>query len=358
MYLEKLADLRARYEELEMRLSQPETVVNQELFRRLMREHASMGEIMGVYGEYKLVCEGIDQAREMLEDADLREMAKEELSGLEPKKEALEQRIQILLLPKDPNDERDVILEIRAGAGGDEAALFGAELLRMYSHYAESRGWQVEELDSSITELGGVKELSLLIRGQGAYSRLKYESGVHRVQRVPETEAGGRIHTSTTTVAVMPEVDDVEVEINPGDLRIDTYRAGGAGGQHVNRTDSAVRITHLPSGIVVQCQNERSQIQNREQAMRMLRSKLWAAAEQARADATSQKRKSQVGTGDRSERIRTYNYPQGRVSDHRIGLTLYKLQGFLQGDLDEMLDALTLSEQTARMEEEFRASNA
>jgi peptide chain release factor 1 len=358
LYLEKLADLRARYEELEMRLSQPETVVNQELFRRLMREHASMGEIMGVYGEYKLVCEGIDQAREMLEDADLREMAKEELSGLEPKKEALEQRIQILLLPKDPNDERDVILEIRAGAGGDEAALFGAELLRMYSHYAESRGWQVEELDSSITELGGVKELSLLIRGQGAYSRLKYESGVHRVQRVPETEAGGRIHTSTTTVAVMPEVDDVEVEINPGDLRIDTYRAGGAGGQHVNRTDSAVRITHLPSGIVVQCQNERSQIQNREQAMRMLRSKLWAAAEQARADATSQKRKSQVGTGDRSERIRTYNYPQGRVSDHRIGLTLYKLQGFLQGDLDEMLDALTLSEQTARMEEEFRASNA
>jgi peptide chain release factor 1 len=358
LYLEKLADLKARHQELEMRLSQPETVQNQELFRRLMREHASMGEIMAAYGEYKLVCEGIDQAREMLEDVELREMAREELGELEPQKEALEQRIQILLLPKDPNDERDVILEIRAGAGGDEAALFGAELLRMYSHYAESRGWQLEELDSNITELGGVKELSLMIRGQGAYSRLKYESGVHRVQRVPETEAGGRIHTSTTTVAVMPEVDDVEVEINPGDLRIDTYRAGGAGGQHVNRTDSAVRITHLPSGIVVQCQNERSQIQNREQAMRMLRAKLWAVAEQARADATSQERKSQVGTGDRSERIRTYNYPQGRVSDHRIGLTLYKLQGFLQGDLDEMLDALTLSEQTARMEAEFKASNA
>ena len=247
-----------------------------------------------------------------------------------------------------------MILEIRAGAGGDEAALFGAELLKMYTHYAENRGWQVQELDSNITELGGVKELSLQVKGQGAYSRLKYESGVHRVQRVPETEAGGRIHTSTTTVAVMPEVDEVEVEINPNDLRIDTYRAGGAGGQHVNRTDSAVRITHLPTGIVVQCQNERSQIQNREQAMRMLRSKLWDAAVQAQNAQTSQNRRSQVGTGDRSERIRTYNYPQGRVTDHRIGLTLYKLPQFLQGDMDEMLDALTLADQTSRLEQEMR----
>ncbi len=354
MYLEKLEDLAARYAELEMRLSQPETVADMDLFRRLMREHAGMADIMAAYQEYKQTLENIAQAKEMLEDAEMRDIAKEELAQLEPKQAELEKKIQILLLPKDPNDERDVILEIRAGAGGDEAALFGAELLKMYTHYAENRGWQVQELDSNITELGGVKELSLQVKGQGAYSRLKYESGVHRVQRVPETEAGGRIHTSTTTVAVMPEVDEVEVEINPNDLRIDTYRAGGAGGQHVNRTDSAVRITHLPTGIVVQCQNERSQIQNREQAMRMLRSKLWDAAVQAQNAQTSQNRRSQVGTGDRSERIRTYNYPQGRVTDHRIGLTLYKLPQFLQGDMDEMLDALTLADQTSRLEQEMR----
>ncbi len=351
--MEKLDELAARFDELETRLSQPETVADMDLFRRLMREHAGMAEIISAYREYKQVLENTAQAREMLEDAEMRDIAKEELSELEPKEKELEQKIRVLLLPKDPNDEKDVILEIRAGAGGDEAALFGTELYKMYSHYAENRGWQVAELDSNITELGGVKELSLLVRGQGAYSRLKYESGVHRVQRVPETEAGGRIHTSTTTVAVMPEVDDVEVEINPGDLRIDTYRAGGAGGQHVNRTDSAVRITHLPTGIVVQCQNERSQIQNREQAMRMLRSKLWDAAVQAQNAQTSQERKSQVGTGDRSERIRTYNYPQGRVTDHRIGMTLYKLPQFLQGDLDEMIDALVLADQTARMEQEM-----
>ncbi len=354
MYLEKLEDLAVRYAELEMRLSQPETVADMDLFRRLMREHAGMADIMAAYQEYKQTLENIAQAKEMLEDAEMRDIAKEELAQLEPKQAELEKKIQILLLPKDPNDERDVILEIRAGAGGDEAALFGAELLKMYTHYAENRGWQVQELDSNITELGGVKELSLQVKGQGAYSRLKYESGVHRVQRVPETEAGGRIHTSTTTVAVMPEVDEVEVEINPNDLRIDTYRAGGAGGQHVNRTDSAVRITHLPTGIVVQCQNERSQIQNREQAMRMLRSKLWDAAVQAQNAQTSQNRRSQVGTGDRSERIRTYNYPQGRVTDHRIGLTLYKLPQFLQGDMDEMLDALTLADQTSRLEQEMR----
>ena len=354
MYLEKLEDLAARYAELEMRLSQPETVADMDLFRRLMREHAGMADIMAAYQEYKQTLENIAQAKEMLEDAEMRDIAKEELAQLEPKQAELEKKIQILLLPKDPNDERDVILEIRAGAGGDEAALFGAELLKMYTHYAENRGWQVQELDSNITELGGVKELSLQVKGQGAYSRLKYESGVHRVQRVPETEAGGRIHTSTTTVAVMPEVDEVEVEINPNDLRIDTYRAGGAGGQHVTRTDSAVRITHIPTGIVVQCQNERSQIQNREQAMRMLRSKLWDAAVQAQNAQTSQNRRSQVGTGDRSERIRTYNYPQGRVTDHRIGLTLYKLPQFLQGDMDEMLDALTLADQTSRLEQEMR----
>ncbi len=354
MYMEKLEDLAARYAELEARLAQPETVADMELFRRLMREHAGMEEIMDAYREYKQASENAAQAREMLSDAEMRPIAKEELDELEPRIEALEKRIQLLLLPKDPNDEKDVILEIRAGAGGEEAALFGAELMRMYIHYAEGRGWQVQELDSNITELGGVKELSLQVKGLGAYSRLKYESGVHRVQRVPETETGGRIHTSTTTVAVMPEMDDLEVQIDPNDLRIDTYRAGGAGGQHVNRTDSAVRITHLPTGIVVQCQNERSQIQNREQAMRMLRSKLWDAAVQARNAQTSQERRSQVGTGDRSERIRTYNYPQGRVTDHRIGLTLYKLPQFLQGDMDEMLDALTLADQTSRLEQEMR----
>ena len=260
--------------------------------------------------------------------------------------------MQLLLLPKDPNDDKNVIIEIRAGTGGEEAALFAAELARMYTHYADARGWKTEELDANLTELGGVKELSMMISGQGAYSRLKFESGAHRVQRVPETESGGRIHTSAATVAVMPEVDDVEVEINQNDLRIDTYRAGGAGGQHVNRTDSAVRITHIPTGIVVQCQNERSQIQNREQAMRMLRAKLWDKAVQEQQDDVSAFRKNQVGSGDRSERIRTYNYPQGRVTDHRVNVTLYKLPQFLNGDMDELLDALVLADQTARLQAE------
>ena len=349
---DKLETLAARYDEIQVRLSQPETLSNMGTWRRLMKEHADMEELMTAYGRYKTVLENVEQAKEMLEDPDLRDMAKEELSELEPEQEALERELQLLLLPKDPNDDRNVIVEIRAGTGGEEAALFASELARMYTHYADARGWKTEELDANLTELGGVKELSMMISGKGAYSRLKYESGAHRVQRVPETESGGRIHTSAATVAVMPEVDDVEVEINPNDLRIDTYRAGGAGGQHVNRTDSAVRIVHIPTGIVVQCQNERSQIQNREQAMRMLRSKLWDKALQERADEVSAFRKSQVGSGDRSERIRTYNYPQGRVTDHRINLTLYKLPQFLNGDMDEMLDALIFADQTARLEAE------
>lgn len=349
---DKLETLAARYDEIQVRLSQPETLSDMDTWRRLMKEHADMEELMTAYGRYKTVLENVEQAREMLEDPDLRDMAKEELSELEPEQEALERELQLLLLPKDPNDDRNVIVEIRAGTGGEEAALFASELARMYTHYADARGWKTEELDANLTELGGVKELSMMISGKGAYSRLKYESGAHRVQRVPETESGGRIHTSAATVAVMPEVDDVEVEINPNDLRIDTYRAGGAGGQHVNRTDSAVRIVHIPTGIVVQCQNERSQIQNREQAMRMLRSKLWDKALQERADEVSAFRKSQVGSGDRSERIRTYNYPQGRVTDHRINLTLYKLPQFLNGDMDEMLDALIFADQTARLEAE------
>lgn len=349
---DKLETLAARYDEIQVRLSQPETLSDMDTWRRLMKEHADMEELMTAYGRYKTVLENVQQAKEMLEDPDLRDMAKEELSELEPEQEALERELQLLLLPKDPNDDRNVIVEIRAGTGGEEAALFASELARMYTHYADARGWKTEELDANLTELGGVKELSMMISGKGAYSRLKYESGAHRVQRVPETESGGRIHTSAATVAVMPEVDDVEVEINPNDLRIDTYRAGGAGGQHVNRTDSAVRIVHIPTGIVVQCQNERSQIQNREQAMRMLRSKLWDKALQERADEVSAFRKSQVGSGDRSERIRTYNYPQGRVTDHRINLTLYKLPQFLNGDMDEMLDALIFADQTARLEAE------
>ena len=349
---DKLETLAARYDEIQVRLSQPETLSDMDTWRRLMKEHADMEELMTAYGRYKTVLENVEQAKEMLEDPDLRDMAKEELSELEPEQEALERELQLLLLPKDPNDDRNVIVEIRAGTGGEEAALFASELARMYTHYADARGWKTEELDANLTELGGVKELSMMISGKGAYSRLKYESGAHRVQRVPETESGGRIHTSAATVAVMPEVDDVEVEINPNDLRIDTYRAGGAGGPHVNRTDSAVRIVHIPTGIVVQCQNERSQIQNREQAMRMLRSKLWDKALQERADEVSAFRKSQVGSGDRSERIRTYNYPQGRVTDHRINLTLYKLPQFLNGDMDEMLDALIFADQTARLEAE------
>ena len=349
---DKLETLAARYDEIQVRLSQPETLSDMDTWRRLMKEHADMEELMTAYGRYKTVLENVEQAKEMLEDPDLRDMAKEELSELEPEQKALERELQLLLLPKDPNDDRNVIVEIRAGTGGEEAALFASELARMYTHYADARGWKTEELDANLPELGGVKELSMMISGKGAYSRLKYESGAHRVQRVPETESGGRIHTSAATVAVMPEVDDVEVEINPNDLRIDTYRAGGAGGQHVNRTDSAVRIVHIPTGIVVQCQNERSQIQNREQAMRMLRSKLWDKALQERADEVSAFRKSQVGSGDRSERIRTYNYPQGRVTDHRINLTLYKLPQFLNGDMDEMLDALIFADQTARLEAE------
>lgn len=348
--IDKLESIVGRFEEVSIRISQPETIADQELWRKLMKEHADLSPIVETINQYKSVLENIAQAKEMLSDSEMRDIAQAELSELEPERTRLEREVQLALLPKDPNDERDVIVEIRAGAGGDEAALFGADLMRMYQHYAEGRGWKMEPLDVNLTEIGGIKEVAFRISGRGAYSRLKFESGVHRVQRVPETESSGRIHTSTTTVAVLPEVDDVAVEINPNDLRIDTYRAGGAGGQHVNRTDSAVRITHMPSGIVVQCQNERSQLQNREQAMRMLRTKLYDAALQQAAAALSSDRKAQVGTGDRSERIRTYNFPQGRVSDHRIGLTLYKLSSFLNGDMDEIIDALILADQTSRLQ--------
>ena len=337
--MEKLEALAARYDELQTRLSQPETVADMDNFRRLMKEHADMEELMAAYREYRATVDNLAGAREMLEDADLREMAKEEIAQLEPRKEELEKRLQLLLLPKDPNDERNVILEIRAGTGGEEAALFASELARMYGHYADARGWRCEELDANLTELGGVKELSLRIEGQGAYSRLKYESGAHRVQRVPETESGGRIHTSAATVAVMPEVDDVEVEINPNDLRIDTYRAGGAGGQHVNRTDSAVRMTHIPTGIVAQCQNERSQVQNREVCLRILKSRLLELREREKeeqmADIKGEMKKIEWGS-----QIRSYVFqPYTMVKDHRTGYESGNVDDVMDGNLDGFITA-------------------
>ena len=337
--MEKLEALAARYDEIQVRLSQPETVADMDLFRRLMKEHADMEELMAAYREYRETVEHLKEAREMLEDADLRDMAKEEIASLEPREAELEKRLQLLLLPKDPNDERNVILEIRAGTGGEEAALFAAELTRMYSHYADARGWKAETLDENLTELGGVKELSLRIEGQGAYSRLKFESGAHRVQRVPETESGGRIHTSAATVAVMPEVDDVEIEINQNDLRIDTYRAGGAGGQHVNRTDSAVRITHIPTGIVVQCQNERSQIQNREQAMAVLRSRLVELRERENQEKMSEI-KGELKKIEWGSQIRSYVFqPYTMVKDHRTGFEVGDIDAVMDGDLDGFITA-------------------
>jgi peptide chain release factor 1 len=346
----RLDALRARFDEINILIAQPDVIADQERWRRLMKEQSELAPIIEAYAQYTQLLKHMDEAREMLEFPDMREMAQAELDELGEKKTAAEQELQILMLPKDINDDRNVIVEVRAGAGGDEAGLFGMELVRMYTHYADAHRLTCEVVDENLTELGGLKEVIFTISGKGAYSRFKYESGVHRVQRVPETESQGRIHTSTVTVAIMPQAEEVDVQINPTDLRIDTYRSGGAGGQHVNRTDSAVRITHLPTGIVVQCQNQRSQIQNRERAMQMLRAKLYDKALQEQNSQLSADRKSQVGTGDRSERIRTYNFPQGRVTDHRIGKTIYKLDAFLNGDMDEMIDALTLAERTEKLQ--------
>ncbi len=345
--LEKLAKMKERYEELGERLGQPEVISDQKLFRELAKEHSSLGEIVAVYDEYAAALSACADCRAMLEeesDAELRELAHEELREAEETAAALEEKLKLMMLPRDPNDEKNVIIEIRAGIGGDEAALFGAALFRMYSRYAERHNFRLDVIDMNDTEIGGVKEAVFSINGKAAYSRMKFEGGVHRVQRVPETESQGRIHTSAATVAVLPEAEDVDVYIDPNDIRVDTYRSSGAGGQHVNKTSSAIRITHMPTGIVVQSQDERSQIQNREKAMRVLKSRLYELYSQQAHNAEAEARRAMVGSGDRSAKIRTYNYPQSRVTDHRIGLTLYKLEAFLDGDMDEMIDALILDE--------------
>lgn len=349
---DKLDDLLVRYEEIMNELSEPGAADNQERFRKLMKEQNDLMPIVEAYKEYKANKQAIEDSLLMLEeesDEEMKELAKEELNTSKANVEELEQKLKILLLPKDPNDDKNVIVEIRAGAGGDEAALFAAEIYRMYVHYAESRRWKTELISVNENGIGGFKEVVFMITGQGAYSRLKYESGVHRVQRVPETESGGRIHTSTITVAIMPEAEEVDVVIDEKDIRIDVMRASGNGGQCVNTTDSAVRLTHYPTGIVIYSQTEKSQLQNKEKAFRLLRSKLYDLEMEKRQASEAEARRSQIGTGDRSEKIRTYNFPQGRVTDHRIKLTLHKLDSVMNGDLDEIIDSLIAADQAAKL---------
>lgn len=353
---DKLETVVNRYEQIAVELSRPETAGDNALFTKLMKEHAELTPIVEKYREYTAAKSSEKEALEILSegglDRDFKELAEEELKTAKADIERCSEELKILLLPKDPNDDKNVIVEIRGGAGGEEAALFAGSLFRMYTMYSESKRWNIEVINANETELGGYKEIVFMIEGAGAYSRLKYESGVHRVQRVPDTETQGRIHTSTVTVAVLPEAEDVELEINPADLKIDTFRSSGAGGQHINKTSSAIRVTHIPTGTVVECQDERSQFKNKDKALKILRSRLLDAAQREHDEAIASDRKSQVGTGDRSERIRTYNYPQGRVTDHRIGLTLYKLEQILNGDLDEVVDALTTHYRTEALKAE------
>ncbi len=349
---EKLEDVEKRFEEVSKKISDPEVIARQSEWQKLMKEHAAMVDVVEKYREYKKANKDLEQAKEMLNDKELKELAEMEIEEIKEKLPKIEEELKILLIPKDPDDDKNIICEIRAGAGGEEAALFAGILFRMYSMYAENRHWKIDVLNENETGLGGYKEITFMVTGKGAYSRLKFESGVHRVQRVPDTESSGRIHTSTATVAVLPVVEDVEIEINPADVKMEVFRASGAGGQHVNKTSSAVRLIHEPTGIVAECQTERSQTQNREYAMRLLKSRIYEQ-EKAKQDAElANERKSQVGSGDRSEKIRTYNYPQGRITDHRIGMSIYQMENFLNGGLDEMIDNLIAADRAEKLKGE------
>ncbi len=349
---QKLEGVEKRYEELNNLISDPEIIAKQSEWTKLMKEHSDIQDVVLKYREYKKISQSVEEAKEMLNDPELKELAEMELLEGKEKLPKIEEELKILLIPKDPNDDKNVICEIRAGAGGDEAALFAGTLFRMYSMYAEKKHYKIEVVYENATELGGYKEISFMITGKGAYSRFKFESGVHRVQRVPDTESSGRIHTSTATVAVLPEVDDVEIEINPADIKMEVFRASGAGGQHVNKTSSAVRLVHVPTGMVAECQTERSQVQNREYAMRLLRSRLYEIEKEKQDSAVKNERKTQVGSGDRSEKIRTYNYPQGRITDHRIGMSIFQFENFLNGDLDELIDNLIATDRAEKLKGE------
>lgn len=346
---QKLEAVEERYEELNKKISDPEVIARQDEWKNLMKEHATLVDVVEKYREYKKAQSDLEEAKQMLNDKDLKELAEMEIDELREKIPQIEEELKILLIPKDPDDDKNIICEIRAGAGGEEAALFAGTLFRMYNMYAETKHWKIDILNENETGLGGYKEVTFMVTGKGVYSRLKFESGVHRVQRVPDTESSGRIHTSTATVAVLPVVEDVEIEINPADIKMEVYRASGAGGQHVNKTSSAVRLIHVPTGVIAECQTERSQTQNREYAMRLLKSRLYNIEKEKRDAELANERKSQVGTGDRSEKIRTYNYPQGRITDHRIGLSIYQMENFLNGNLDEMIDSLIAADRAERL---------
>lgn len=349
---EKLEAVEKRYDELTTQISDPAIIANNNEWRKLIKEHSSMEDVVVKYKEYKQIENNMNEAKEMMEDPEMKELAEEEYYNSKEKLSKIEEELKLLLIPKDPNDDKSVICEIRGGAGGEEASLFAATLFRMYGMYAERKHWKIEILNENTTELGGYKEISFMVTGKGAYSRLKFESGVHRVQRVPDTENSGRIHTSTATVAVLPVVEDVEIDINPADIKMEVFRASGAGGQHINKTSSAVRLIHIPTGIVAECQTQRSQLQNREYAMNMLKSRLYEIEKQKQDSEIANTRKSQVGSGDRSEKIRTYNYPQGRITDHRIGFSIFQMENFLNGDLDEMINNLIAADRAEKLKGE------